>query len=142
MAMMPASGSARTTRFVRLVPVTGLPAHAVLLTTTTNAIVPAQTSRFDHRCGTPALLRVVDDEPALAVVLGGRIDPECERRLVVVPIEGAGLDWVDALEHVVDHLHADQTRAADLAADVDLRDHAIGIEVVHPANCREQVRAR
>src|SRR5437588_5787977 len=52
---MPASGSENTNRFSRLVPFTGLPAHACRLTTTTNAIVPAHTNRLDHRLFTLVL---------------------------------------------------------------------------------------
>src|ERR1700730_14663809 len=46
---MPASGSENTNRFSRVVPLTGLPAHPCQLMATTNAIVPAHTSRVDHR---------------------------------------------------------------------------------------------
>src|SRR5438876_212499 len=139
MAMMPASGSAITRRLVRLVPLTGLPAHAVLLTKTTNAIVPTQTSRFDHRCDTPALLRAVYDELALTVILLGRIDRQRQRRLgntrgVLVAIECPRFDRVDAHEFSVLDLHADQARAPELAADIDLGSHAVRVEVVHVAD--------
>src|SRR4051812_35061245 len=52
---MPASGSENTNRFSSDVPSTLLPAHACQLTITTNAIVPAHTTRFDHRLLTLAL---------------------------------------------------------------------------------------
>src|SRR5258705_9204481 len=119
--MMPASGSARTIRLVRLVPLTGLPAHAALLTSTMNAIVPTQTSRFDHRCGTPALLCADSGEPSLTLERLGRVEAESQRRLVVVAVERARLLRVDALELAADDLHPDQARAADLAAHVDPR---------------------
>src|SRR5258708_3004420 len=142
--MMPASGSANTTRLVRLVPLTEFPAHAVLLTSTTNAIVPTQTSRFDHPCDTPHLPPPhpprADYELSLTLVLLRRVDAERQRRLVVVAVEGPRLLRVDPLELAVHDLHADQARAADLAADVDSRRrHAVGVEVVHVADRREQV---
>src|SRR5258708_19566266 len=88
--MMPAAGSARTTRLVRDVPLTGLPAQAALLTKTMNAIVPAQTSRFDHRCDTPDPLRDQADLALTVVFLGG-VDRQLQRLLVVVPVELPGL---------------------------------------------------
>src|SRR5476649_1210228 len=106
---MPASGSATTTRLVRLVPLTGLPAQADLLTATTNTIVATQTSRFDNRCDTPALLRAIDYRLALTLERLGCIEGECQRRLVVVAIEGSRLQRIDANEVAVLHLHPDQT---------------------------------
>src|SRR6476659_1809748 len=112
---MPASGSAITRRLVRLVPSTGLPAHAVLLTRTMNAIVPAQTSRFDHRCDTPTLLRPVYDELALTLVFLDRIDDQRQRRLgntrgVQVAIKGPGFGRLHAHELAALDLHADEAR--------------------------------
>ena len=97
---------------------TGFPAHACTLTTTMNTIVAAQTSRFDHRWFTsraPSSAELV-----LALVFLHRVDRELERRLVVVAVERARLDRVDAHELAVLHLHADEARAPDLPADVDL----------------------
>src|SRR3954451_23917762 len=140
MAMMPATGRATTIQFVMLVPLTGLPAHAALLTKTMNAIVPAQTSKFDHRCDNPELLLAAYDELVSAVIFRSRVDLELQGRLVVVAVEGPGLHGVDALELAVDHLHADEARTPDLAADVDLGRHAVGVEVVHGPDRDEQVR--
>src|SRR5215470_11530616 len=116
---MPANGSARTSRLVSVVALTGFSAHAATLTPTTKAIVPSQTSRFDHRCDTktsPAVSYVVASP--LTVIFGRRVDVEDDRRLrvarrVLVAVEGARLDRVDTHELAVLHLHPDETRAAD-----------------------------
>src|SRR5262245_56768272 len=116
---MPASGNARISRFVRQSALTGCPAQPSSLTATTNRIVPAQTSEFDHRCDTVNTFLVSDPasyEP-LALVLLDRVDRQLDGGLVATAVELALLDRRDAHELAVLHLQADEADAALLSTD-------------------------
>src|SRR3954470_16034870 len=116
---MPASGNARISRFVRLSALTGGPAHPNTLIATTNRIVPAQTSRFDHRCDTVnAFPYLLPPGRALAVVFLDRVDGQFDGRLVPTAVELALLGRRDPDELPALDLHADQADAALLPADV------------------------
>src|SRR5262245_25704481 len=125
---MPARGNAKTIRFRMLDPLTVLPAHASLLTTTMKSAVPTHTSRFERRwLTTMHPLRV-----SSAVEFLERIDRERRHRSTAVEL--AGLGRVHPHELAVLHLHADDAHAAELAADVRLGRHAAGVEVVRVAD--------
>src|SRR4051812_36477822 len=117
-ARMPAIGSAKMTMSTRVVNVTGLPAHAAQLTTTTRRAVAARTSRLDRvfTTGRSSLVR-------LHRVHRDRDDP-------AVAVELARFDRVDAHELAALHLHANQAPGTLSRADVGRRDESAGIEVV------------
>src|SRR6478752_2017772 len=97
-----------TSRLVRVVALTGLPAHASLLTMTMNAMVPAHTSRFDHRCDNALSFAPEYAAPVLALVFLCGINRQRQGRLVVVAVERSGLHRVDAHELAVLDLQTDQ----------------------------------
>ena len=117
---MPASGRARTTRFGQARPVDRITRPRGLA----DEHDEHDRSRPDQQVR-PPLRQRHSPSRATTRARASRGTPwpgrcvSASARLVVVAVERARLDRVDAHELAVLHLHADEARAADLAADVD-----------------------